>query len=88
MDSNHRMSESKSDALPTWRIPYCFLVCCGLGSSGTWCLLIIDMKENSIIAMANIIGTRFISIRLENMLLLQLLQTTTTLTSVTYPCHL
>jgi hypothetical protein len=21
MDSNHRMSESKSDALPTWRIP-------------------------------------------------------------------
>jgi hypothetical protein len=46
------------------------------------------MKENSITAMANIIGTRFISIRLENMLLLQLLQTTTTLTSVTYPCHL
>ena len=24
MDSNHRMLESKSSALPTWRIPYIF----------------------------------------------------------------
>ena len=70
MDSNHRMAESKSAALPTWRIPYCFLVCCGLGSAGTWCLLIIDMKQNSIIHMVNIIGTRFINRLLENTLLL------------------
>ena len=70
MDSNHRMAESKSAALPTWRIPYCFLLCCDLGSAGTWCLLIIDMKQNNIIAIVNIIGTRFISILLENTLLL------------------
>ncbi len=30
MDSNHRMSESKSDALPTWRIPNC--------NNRMWCL--------------------------------------------------
>ena len=68
MDSNHRMAESKSAALPTWLIPYCFLLCCGLGSAGTWCLLIIDMKQKSITAIVNIIGKCFTDILLENTL--------------------